>query len=87
VKIVVRTDGIGKGPTGLLNYSDTCTMTYVDKEIPFMLWGNRRCLSRWQIENDRAIGEFYLLFRHCFEHYPACDIVIFKEEPLELLST
>lgn len=36
-------------------------------EVPFQLHGNRRYLTRYQIEDSVELGAFYKRFQHCFE--------------------
>lgn len=36
-------------------------------EVPFQLHGNRRYLTRYQIEDSVELGAFYKRFQHCFD--------------------
>jgi len=40
---------------------------YETVEVPFRTVGNRRCLTRLQLENEPWLKDFFDRFRHCFE--------------------
>jgi hypothetical protein len=50
-----------------------------DIEIPFVKLGNRRGLTHLQLMESRAICEFFVRFRHCFELHEYVQIWLFIE--------
>jgi hypothetical protein len=51
-------------------------------EVPFVQIGNRRGLTREQLEENPWLLDFYKRFQHCFELHHSMDAVVFIEPEL-----
>ncbi len=58
-------------------------MSFESVEVPFKLHGNRRCLTREQIENNEYLADFVKRFPNSFEWSPVMDLAYFIEPELE----
>lgn len=57
-------------------------MKFDSVEVPFKLRGNRRYLTREQLENDPYLADFVNRFAGNFEMDPVTDIIYFIEPEL-----
>ena len=51
---------------------------YVNRVVPFQIWGNKQVLGDKQLAESEWLCEFVEKFRHCFEYDPTIPGLVYN---------